>query len=222
MKSSFNKGESGKTRKIKMNEVKAKTEKEQSPKNLEEARTSHWLFSRRGPAFLDPIVRIFDHSVRLVEPHIKKGQVVADIGCGWGYYSFALADLIGPEGKIYSVDLAKKCIHVIQKKAEKRGYHNIEAHASTAANLSFISDRSVDFVFANGLLCSMAIDRKLAVNEMKRILKPTGMAYLSLGSPPPFGYVDQLEWEDILDGFKVEQGGSFKELWGLVSLKQEV
>jgi 2-polyprenyl-3-methyl-5-hydroxy-6-metoxy-1,4-benzoquinol methylase len=201
-----------------MNHGDVKTEKEQSPKNSEEERSSHWLFSRRGPAFLDPIVRIFDHSVRLVEPCIKQGQVVADIGCGWGYFSFALADMVGPEGKVYSVDLAKKCIRVIRKKAEKRGYHNIEAYASTAADLSFIPDVSVDFVFANGLLCSMAIDRRLAVNEMRRILKPTGMAYLSLGSPPPFGYVDQLEWEDILAGFKVEQGGSFKELWALVSL----
>lgn len=205
-----------------MNQGEAKTEKEQSPKNLEEARTSHWLFSRRGPAFLGPIVRIFDHSEKIVGPYIKKGQVVADIGCGWGYFSFALVDLVGPEGKVYSVDLAKKCIRVIQNKAEKRGYHNIEAHTSTAAVLSFIPDGSVDFVFANGLLCSMAIDRQLAVNEMKRILKPTGMAYLSLGSPPPFGFVDQPEWDDILAGFKVEQGGSFKEMWALVSLKQEV
>lgn len=202
-----------------MNQVKAKTEKEQSSKKSEEARTSHWLFSRRGPAFLDPIVRIFDRSERLVRPHIKKGQVVADIGCGWGYFSFALADLVGLEGKVYSVDLAQKCIRVIKKEAEKRSYPNIEAHVSTAADLGFISDGSVDFVFANGLLCSMAIDRQLAVNEMKRILKPTGMAYLSLGSPPPFGYVDQREWKDILSGFTVEQGGSFKEAWALVSAK---
>ena len=205
-----------------MNKGVVTTKKEQSPKKSEEMRSSHWLFSRRGPAFLDPVSRLFDHPVKKVGPYIKKGHVVADIGCGWGYYSFALVDLVGPEGKVYSVDLAKKCIHEIQKRAEKRGYHNIEVHVSTAADLSFISDRSVDFVFANGLLCSMAIDRQSAVNEMKRILKPAAMAYLSLGFPPPFGYVDQPEWEDILSGFKVERGGSFKELWALVSLKQEV
>jgi len=205
-----------------MNQGVVTTKKEQNPKKSEEMRTSHWLFSRRGPAFLDPVSRLFDHPEKKVGPYIKKGQVVADIGCGWGYYSFALVDLVGPEGKVYSVDLAKKCIHEIQKRAEKRGYHNIEVHVSTAAELSFISDRSVDFVFANGLLCSMAIDRQLAVNEMKRILKPAAMAYLSLGFPPPIGYVDQPEWEDILSGFKVERGGSFKELWALVSLKQEL
>lgn len=204
-----------------MNKGEVTTKKNQSPVKSEERRTSHWLFSRRGPAFLDPIVRIFDHSLRLVDPYIKKGQVVADIGCGWGHFSLALADMAGPEGKVYSVDLAQKCIRVIRKKAERRGYHNIEAYASTAADLGFIADKSVDFVFANGLLCSMAIDRQSAVSEMRRILKPRGMAYLSLGSAPPLGYVDQLEWENILAGFKVEQGGSFKELWALVSLKQE-
>ena len=158
----------------------------------------------------------------IVESYIKRGHVVADIGCGWGYLSFAVADLVGPEGKVYSVDLAKNCIRVVQRKAEKRGRHNIEAHASTAADLSFIPDSSVDFVIANGLLCSMAIDRCPAVSEIKRILKAGGMAFLRLGSRPPLGYVDQEEWERILAGFNVEQGGSFRQLWALASLKQEV
>ncbi len=145
--------------------------------------------------------------------------MVADIGCGWGYYSFALVDLVGPKGKVISVDLASKCIRLIQTKAGKRGVHNLEAHVSTAANLNFIAGGTVDFVFANGLLCSMATDRDLAIHEIKRILKPTGKAYLSLGSAPPLGYVDRAEWEAILSGFKVEQGGSFKERCAIVSLR---
>jgi len=197
----------------------ARNEEERIPASSEEARTAHWLFSRRGPAFLDPILRLFDDCTRIVEPYVERGQVVADIGCGWGYFSFALADLVGPDGKVYAVDLAEKCIRAIRKRAEKRGLNNIEAHASTAADLGFIADRSVDFIIANGLLCSMAVDRPRAVDEMKRILKPTGMAYLSLGFAPPLGYVDQPEWEGILGGFNVEQGGDFKELWALVSLQ---
>ena len=68
----------------------------------------------------------------------------------------------------------------------------------------------------------MAHDRQLSVNEMKRILKATGQAYLSLGASPPFGFVDQAEWETMLEGFKVERGGSFKEKWAVVSLKQDL
>lgn len=65
----------------------------------------------------------------------------------------------------------------------------------------------------------MANNRQLSVNEMKRILKSEGKAYLSLGAGPPLGFVDQAEWEKILEGFRVEQGGSFKEKWAVVSLK---
>ncbi len=68
----------------------------------------------------------------------------------------------------------------------------------------------------------MAHDRQLAVNEMKRILKSKGQAYLSLGAGPPLGFVGKAEWEVILEGFIVEQGGSYKEKWAVVSLKQEV
>jgi hypothetical protein len=67
----------------------------------------------------------------------------------------------------------------------------------------------------------MACDRQLSVNEMKRILKTTGRAYISLGAGPPLGFVDQEEWEKILEGFIVESGGSFKEKWAVVYLKQE-
>ncbi len=67
----------------------------------------------------------------------------------------------------------------------------------------------------------MAHDRQLSVSEIKRILKEKGQVYLSLGAGPPFGFVDQAEWEKILEGFRVEQGGNFKEKWAVVSLKKE-
>ncbi|UCB42762.1 MAG: class I SAM-dependent methyltransferase, partial [Dehalococcoidales bacterium] len=88
----------------------------------------------------------------LTKSHVKKGQVVAELGCGSGYYTLPLAELTGPEGKVYAVDFNKKSIRALEKKVEKGGYRNIESHASSAADLSFIKDRSVDFVFANTLL----------------------------------------------------------------------
>lgn len=180
-------------------------------------RTGHWIFSRRGPAFLGPIIRLGDRSLRHIAACVQKGQVAADLGCGWGHSSFALAEMVGPKGKVYAVDLAGKCILAIRKKAEKRGCQVIEAYQSTAADLSFIKEGSVDFVFANGLLCSMAADRPSAVAEIKRILKPMGRAYLSLGAAPPWGYVDRAEWSQILEEFHVEEGGAYEERWAIVT-----
>ena len=105
---------------------------------------------------LNPIRRFFersiDHPKRHLEPFVAKGQVVADLGCAEAYYTLALAECVGPEGKVYVVDLDEKKIQALKKKIDRGGYHNIEAHATSAADLSFIEDGSVDFVLANGLL----------------------------------------------------------------------
>ena len=174
---------------------------------------------------LNPIRRLFersiDHPKRHLRPYVTNGQVVADLGCNSGYYTFALAECVGPEGKVYVVDLDKKKIRALEKKVEKSGYHNIDAYTSSASDLSFIENRSVDFVLANGLLCSMVAHRQSAVDEIKRIVKSTGKAYLSLGSPPPLGFVDRVEWEKILEGFKVERRGGFLQKWALVSTIRE-
>ena len=101
---------------------------------------------------LNPISRLFENPKRSIEPYVREGQVATDLGCNTGHYTFALADCVGPGGKVYAVDLGKNCIQALKKKANKGGYDNIEAHASSASDLSFIKDKSVDFVFANGLL----------------------------------------------------------------------
>jgi 2-polyprenyl-3-methyl-5-hydroxy-6-metoxy-1,4-benzoquinol methylase len=135
-----------------MSEEQHKSGRETQPKDPKKSRALRWLFLRRPPASLDPIRRLFEPPKKLVEPFIRKGQVVADLGCGSGYYTLPLAEIVGSEGKVYAVDLGKNCIQTLEKRADKNGYHNIEAHASSASDLSFIKDRSVDFVFANGLL----------------------------------------------------------------------
>jgi SAM-dependent methyltransferase len=137
---------------MKPNEGKHEVSKDRASQDRANSPTSRRLFLRRPPAILDPIRKLFEPPQRLVKPYAKKGQVVADLGCGSGYYTFALAEIVGPEGKVYAVDLDKKCIQGLKKKTGKAGYHNIEAYASSAADLSFIEDRSVDFILANGLL----------------------------------------------------------------------
>jgi ubiquinone/menaquinone biosynthesis C-methylase UbiE len=170
---------------------------------------------------LNSVRRLFEHPSKSVEPYVADGQVVADLGCESGYYTLALAECVGPEGWVYAVDLDEEAIRELEERADKRGYHNIEAHASSASALSFIKDGSVDFVLANGLLCHMADHRQSAVNEIRRILKPRGQAYLSLGAPPPLGFVGRAEWERILEGFSVKRRGGFIQKWALVSKKQQ-
>ena len=175
----------------------------------------------RYPAWiLDNFIRRLTDNPNRYCSYVTKGQVVADLGCGPGYYTLPLAESVGPEGKVYAVDMNEKAIRALEKKANKHGYHNIEAHATSASDLSFIKDESVDFVLAAGLLCSMAPKyHEATVNEMKRILKPSGKAYLSLGFHPPLGFVGKEEWTKILEGLKVEQRDGSRDMWAVVSIK---
>jgi ubiquinone/menaquinone biosynthesis C-methylase UbiE len=181
---------------------------------------------KRFPLFAhdNPFRRVFLPPRRLTKPYVSKGQVAADIGCGPGFYTISLAEGVGPEGKVYAVDLDEKAIRALGKKAEKRGLRNIEARATTACNVGFIRDASVDFILANGLLCSVAPQHhESVVNEIKRILKPDGRAYLSVARGP-WSYVDKPAWERILKGFRVERRaeGRFElaDRWAVVSLRR--
>jgi SAM-dependent methyltransferase len=99
----------------------------------------------------EPLTRFFEHAERLFGAYVKKGQAAVDLGCGIGSYTLYLAEAVGPAGKVYAVDSDKKNIRALEKRAAKGNYRNVEARASSAADLSFIADRSVDFVLANGL-----------------------------------------------------------------------
>ncbi|MHB9034726.1 MAG: class I SAM-dependent methyltransferase [Anaerolineae bacterium] len=174
---------------------------------------------RHGPAWLDPLIQAFDNRTAVVRANASAGQTAADLGCGWGHYAHILAKIVGPQGLVWAVDLDPRCTRRIERQAARRGMTQLRAVASTAADLSFIPDGSVDFVFANGLLCSMVRGRGQAMCEVGRILKPAGRAYLSLGAPPPWGFVDADEWGRILARFNVLEGGSYKQLWAVVAPK---
>jgi SAM-dependent methyltransferase len=167
---------------------------------------------KRFPLFAhdNPLRRKFSPPGRFVEAFASAGQIVADLGCGPGFYAVELAERVGPGGKVYAVDSDDRAVRALEKKAREHGLGKIEAHACSAASLDFIENGTVDFVLAHGLLCSMAPG------------KPGGTAYLSVARGP-WSYVDGAAWEQILAEFRVERRNTrlapLADRWAVVSLK---
>ena len=57
---------------------------------------------------------------------IKAGSVVADVGAGTGYFTFRLAEKVGPKGKVLAVEIQKEMLELITRKMRKLKSENIE------------------------------------------------------------------------------------------------
>lgn len=57
---------------------------------------------------------------------IRPGDHVADLGAGSGYFTFRLANAVGPSGKVYAVDIDEEMNEIITKRADKLGATNIQ------------------------------------------------------------------------------------------------
>lgn len=63
---------------------------------------------------------------RVIESlEIHPGDHVADIGAGDGYFTFRFADVVGPSGKVYAVEVSDKLIESLEEKARGEGYSNV-------------------------------------------------------------------------------------------------
>jgi predicted methyltransferase len=58
---------------------------------------------------------------------IKPGQRVADLGSGSGYFTFRLASRVGPEGKVYAVDIDEESINKVRQRKEREKLEQVEA-----------------------------------------------------------------------------------------------
>jgi ubiquinone/menaquinone biosynthesis C-methylase UbiE len=65
---------------------------------------------------------------------LKPGMVVADLGAGSGYYTFPMAQEVGPKGKVYAVDVQKEMLAIIRRKTKAKKVTNVEPVLGTATD----------------------------------------------------------------------------------------
>jgi len=65
---------------------------------------------------------------------LKPGHRVADVGCGFGYFTFRLAARVGPKGKVYGVDIDQKAIDRVRQRKERENLAHVEAILGESAD----------------------------------------------------------------------------------------
>jgi ubiquinone/menaquinone biosynthesis C-methylase UbiE len=56
---------------------------------------------------------------------IRPGQTVCDLGSGNGFYTLALAEMVGPEGLVYAVDIQPEMLRMLSRRAAQERIDNI-------------------------------------------------------------------------------------------------
>ena len=57
---------------------------------------------------------------------VQPGQTVCDLGCGNGFYTLRLAELVGPQGKVLAVDIQPEMLSMLNERLEQAGVRNVE------------------------------------------------------------------------------------------------
>lgn len=90
---------------------------------------------------------IFSHRHEIVEAlGLEPGMAVGDIGAGTGFFSLLFSDVVGPEGNIYAVDIAKNFIDHIEKISREHEKSNINAIVCDARSVN-LPKESIDVAF---------------------------------------------------------------------------
>ena len=58
--------------------------------------------------------------------NIRKGQTVADIGCGNGFYTLQMAEHVGKRGRVLAVDIQQEMLDMLEERARRADVKNIE------------------------------------------------------------------------------------------------
>ena len=107
---------------------------------------------------------------------IHPGERVVDVGCGAGIDSLIAAKMVKPTGQVIGVDMTSAMLNKAGHAAAQAGFSNVEFRQGYAEALP-VPDEWADLVISNGVLNLMP-DKAAALQEMARVLKPTGRLQL--------------------------------------------
>jgi len=65
---------------------------------------------------------------------IEPGDAVADLGAGGGYLTFRLAEAVGPEGRVYAVDVDPDMLSHLEERAREEGHAQVKVVRAEAAD----------------------------------------------------------------------------------------
>jgi ubiquinone/menaquinone biosynthesis C-methylase UbiE len=138
--------------------------------------------ANRHLLFADDRAERFDRYELLRSLGVGTGKAMADLGCGPGFFTLPAAELVGPTGKVFAVDVQQEMVDDLRSRLAQQGITNVVVRRSSELEPS-IPQRSVDVALLAFVLHEID-QRSSFLLAAKRLLRDDGR-------------VAVLEWEKI-------------------------
>jgi ubiquinone/menaquinone biosynthesis C-methylase UbiE len=122
----------------------------------------------------------------LINLDLREGEIMADIGCGIGYFTIPASKIVGKNGKIFPMDISPEMLQDVAIKINENKVSNV-AIILTEENDLKLKDNAVTFASISFVLHE-ADKKESFLNKIKRILSPDGKIAI-------------VEWEKINGDF---------------------
>jgi 2-polyprenyl-3-methyl-5-hydroxy-6-metoxy-1,4-benzoquinol methylase len=143
-------------------------------------------------SFDNPLRRLFHKPRKLLAPYVQKDMTVMDVGCGMGYFSIALAKMVGDGGRVIAVDLQQKMLNITLKRAKRAGVaHRIQPHLCGPKDIGL--NGQVDFVLTFWMVHEVP-DRIDFFRQLASNMTQKGRLFVA---EPKF-HVSQSTFQDII------------------------
>ncbi len=123
--------------------------------------------------FDNPLRRLVHEPRRIFAPYVKEGMTVADIGCGFGFFSIGLARLVKESGRVLAVDIQRKMLEIAAKRALKAGVPDVIDFRLCDVHHIRVTE-TLDFALAFWMLHETPDMRKF-LEQVYAVLKPGGL-----------------------------------------------
>ena len=142
--------------------------------------------------FDNPLRYLIHNPKKILSTHIQEGMSVMDVGCGMGFFTLGLAELVGETGQVLAVDLQKQMLDIMMKRATRKGLaHRIIQYKAKPNTIGVTTP--VDFVLAFWMIHEVP-DPAIFFKEIKTILKSSAKL---LYTEPTF-HVPEKRFNEIL------------------------
>lgn len=130
---------------------------------------------------------------KILKPHIKEGMVVLDLGCGPGFFTIEMAQMVGETGRVIACDLQEGMLRKLKSKIEATKLEERITLQKCEENRIGVPP-GVDFVLAFYVVHEVP-DKAGLFAELASIIRSTGQVFMV----EPSFHVSKRAFEDTIE-----------------------